>query len=222
MLRMNTHQTHLESLVFTGPEGLNEIQDKVEKFINQFSNDQTDLTQTVKIDGAPAVIIWSSFAGYPDNSICLKSFVNSANNCLSSEEDIINKYRAQSDLVDKLKWALSLAPYIPEGEAWQGDCLFTKNTLKEVNILENEYLVFQPNKLIYAFSDESDNYNKIKNADFGICFHTIYTGSLYSKSQHFDVNLNKIQVPHNIYLMSPKITVEKDDENVVKINIKGE
>lgn len=217
MPRLNVHQTHLESLVFTGLDGLNEIQDKVEKFIDQFSNDANDLTQTVKIDGAPAVIIWSSFAGYPNNSICLKSFVNSADNCLTSEEDINNKYKNQPDLVDKLKWALSIAQYIPEGEAWQGDCLFTKRTLEEVNILGKDYLVFQPNKLIYAFDENSDNFNKIKNADFGICFHTIYKGTLYSKSQYFNVNLNRLQVPSNIYLMSPNIEVEEKDENVEQV-----
>ena len=217
MPRLNVHQTHLESLVFAGPAGLNEIQDKVEKFIDQFSNDTDNLTQTVKINGAPAVIIWSSFAGYPDNSICLKSFVNSANNCLTSEEDIDSKYASQPDLADKLKWALSIAQYIPKGEAWQGDCLFTKRTLKEINILGKDYLVFQPNKLIYAFDENSDNFNKIRNANFGICFHTIYCGTIYSKSQYFNVNLNRLKVPDNIYLMSPKIEIEEEDKNIEQI-----
>ena len=49
--RPNTHQTHFEDLVLLGPDGIAEIEDKIDKFLNN----KDGLNMTSKIDGAPAV-----------------------------------------------------------------------------------------------------------------------------------------------------------------------
>lgn len=205
-MRGNQHQTHFEDLILLGKDGIEEMNDKIDKFISSFhTNIPNGLVATQKIDGAPAVVIWSKFEGYPDNSICLKSFLTSNKNCLSSYEDIEEKYGDRPDMASKLRYCLELARCIPEGEAWQGDCLYTKSTLKEVEIKGQEYLTFQPNKIIYAFTGFNPDFEKIKDSDFGICFHTVYTGDLENKSQSFDVDDSKLNnIPSNIYIMSPK------------------
>lgn len=209
--RLNIHQLHLDSLCFTGEDGLNEIQ----YYLDNLLTDNVTLSQ--KIDGSPSVIIWSHFEGYPDNSICLKSFVNNNNNVLSSQEEIEDKYSSRPEMYTKLLACLKLAKCIPSGEAWQGDCLFTQNSLKNINILGKDYLTFQPNKVIYAISEDQESYKKIAKSSFGICFHTIYTGNLEHKKQSFKVNLDRLNnVPNDIYLMSPLLNKPKDNLDIIK------
>lgn len=126
------------------------------------------------VHNSPALFCYSKFPGYPDNSICLKSFVANANNVLSSEEEIEERYGDRAEMAEKLKFGLELAKYIPEGECWQGDCLFTQRDLKEQEIEGTKYLTFQPNKIVYAFSEDNEGYEKVRDAAFGIAFHTIY------------------------------------------------
>ena len=212
-VRLNKHMTHLEDLVLLGSSGLEELNNKLDGFLEYLDNKDGGINITTKIDGAPAVICYSHIDGYPDNSICLKSFLTSANNCLSSNEDIINKYGDRPDMAEKLKYCLELAKYIPSGEAWQGDCLFTQNDLKETEIDGTRYLTFQPNKIIYAFSEDNPSYEQIKNSKFGIAFHTIYSGNLKSGwSQSFNVDVTKLNVPKEYYIITPTLEVEKDKE----------
>ena len=207
MQRKNAHQTHMESLVLLGSEGLMELTDKFEGLIDEIEKGNKRLNTTIKIDGSPAVTMWSHYEGYPDNSISLKSFITGSNdNSMSSDEDIETKYSGRQDMIDKLKWCLKLAKCIPSGEAWQGDCLYT--SLKEQNINGTDYLVFHPNKIVYAVSEHNKSYEQIKNSKFGICMHTIYTG--LSKSQSFNVDLSRLHnVPDDIYVMSPAIDIKQ-------------
>ena len=204
-VRLNQHQSHLESLVMFGKKGLEEINYKVENFINRFKDNNDNLNITTKIDGSPSLFIWSHVDGYPDNSIALKGFVNGPQTAMSSEEEIDKKYGDRPDMADKLKQGLKLAKYIPSGEAWQGDCLFTQSTLEEREINGKNYLTFQPNKIIYAFSEDNPGYNRVKSADFGIAFHTIYRVNNGKLSQSFRVNTERLNAPNNFYLLSPAI-----------------
>ena len=209
-VRKNQQQTHFEDLVLLGKEGLEELNDKIEGFISTLEDKDVGMNTTTKIDGAPAVFCWHKFEGYPDDSICLKSFVNNANNCMSSEEDIQTKYGNRPDMESKLKYCLELAKYIPSGEAWQGDVLYTNSDLKEIEIGGINYLTFQPNTLIYAFSEDNPTYEQIKKSDFGIAFHTIYKGNAEHKSQSFRVDASRLNVPDNFYIMSPALNISKN------------
>ena len=172
----------------------------------------------ILVHNSPAVVCWSEFTDYPANSICLKSFVTSNKNCLSSEEDIEAKYGDRPDMAVKLKYCLELAHSIPSGEAWQGDCLYSKNDLKEVEIGDTNYLTFQPNKIVYAFSEDNPTYEVIKNSDFGICFHTIYKGNLEHKTQAFNVDASNLNnVPSDIYVMSPALDTDDVSYDIASI-----
>ena len=212
--RPNTHQTHFEDLVLLGPDGIAEIEDKIDKFLNN----KDGLNMTSKIDGAPAVICYSKFTGYPDNSICLKSFVANANNVLSSEEDVMKKYGDRPSMAEKLVACLELAKLIPAGEAWQGDCLFSSDDKDVEEIRGKEYITFQPNKIVYAFSEENPGYENVKNADFGIAFHTVYKDDGNGgKSQSFRPAIESINWPEWVYVMSPALSLDNNSFNNDKI-----
>jgi len=209
--RMNTHQTHLEDLVLLGKDGFNELNDKIDKFLRRFDNSNKELNLTQKVDGSPALFVWHKFSGYPDNSIALKGFTSGPNTAMSSEEQIDAKYADRPGMAEKLKLGLQLAKYIPEGECWQGDYLFSHDDIREEEINGKNYLTFQPNKIVYAFSEENADYDKVANSDFGICFHTIYKDAGDgNKSQSFDVDPTRINAPNNFYIMSPAINVSSN------------
>lgn len=215
--RQNTHQTHFEDLVLLGPNGLDELDDKIEGMLERLEDKGSRLNTTIKIDGAPALFCWSSYSGYPDNSIALKAFTNGPQTALSSVEEIQQKYPTEdrANMREMLRYGLELAKYIPAGECWQGDCLFTKDSKKEENIDGTDYITFQPNKIIYAFSEDQPGYEEVKNADFGIAFHTIYRGE--DKKQTFNVDRSRLNVPSNIYVMSPAISVDTKSFNLNQI-----
>ena len=212
-VRLNQHQTHMEDLVLLGEEGINEFNDKINRFKRSLEGEDSGLNTTTKIDGAPAVVVWHTFEGLPDNSICLKSFMTPNPKVLSSIEDIENTYGDRPAMATMLAYCLELSRYIPDGQAWQGDCLFINRTLKEREINDTSYLTFQPNKIIYAFSENNPGYEEVKNAEFGIAFHTIYTGNKEHKSQSFRVNAKELNAPSKFYILSPALNASSSKEN---------
>ena len=217
--RLNTHQQHFEDLVLFGEEGLDEIDDKIERFKLKLQDKDSGLNTTTKIDGAPAVVCWHKFKGLPDNSICLKSFMTNNPKVISTLEDIESKYNDRPGMSKMLEYCLELSRYIPSGEAWQGDCLFISNTKKEREINGTDYITFQPNKIIYAFSENNPGYGDVKNAEFGIAFHTIYTGDVENKSQNFNVKAEDLNAPSKFYILSPALNItNKQEFNLDEIN----
>lgn len=187
-VRTNTHQVHFESLVLEGHAGLDETIDKICAF------NRHDISITRKIDGAPAVIIGHGIEGYPEKCVGIKSFLTKPQNALSSYEEIDAKYGSKPNVARCLKHALDLADHIPYGEAWQGDCLFTEETLKERTIDGQTYMTFQPNKIIYA-------YDKVEG-NFGIVFHTVYHRQDNSWIQSFDAVQPEIE---DVFTMPIKV-----------------
>lgn len=214
--RLNKHQLHFEDLVLLGPEGLEELNDKIEGTIETLENNSERINLTTKIDGAPALIVWHEYPGYPNDSVALKGFLSGPQNAISTPDQVDSKYGDRPGMSQMLKYGLQIAKEIPSGEAWQGDCLFVKDTKREEEINGKDYITFQPNKIIYAFSEDNPGYEKVKNADFGIAFHTIYTGE--DKHQSFKVDPSKLNVPDNIYIMSPALNKPKD---VKSFNLDG-
>jgi hypothetical protein len=210
--RANTHQTHFEDLVLLGPDGLEELNDKIEGTIDTLENNSERLNLTTKIDGAPAVICWSKFEGYPDNSCCLKSAFDAKKNkkICSTPQDVDLYYGDTPERAEMLKDCLVICPSIPAGEAWQGDCLFVSNTKKVEKINGKEYLTFMPNKIIYAFSEDNPGYEDVKKASFGIAFHTIYKGNGENRHQSFKVDTSKLNTPDDFYIMSPALNIPTD------------
>ena len=117
--RLNAHQTHFEDLVVFGKDGLNELNDKIEK-ISKYANGSSakELNVTVKIDGSPSLFCWHTYPGLPDNSVSLKGFIKSENpKCFSNEKQIMEEYGDRPDMAEEMIEALKIAPHIPENEA---------------------------------------------------------------------------------------------------------
>ena len=174
---------------------------------------ENKLNITAKIDGAPAVICWHKFEGYPDDSICLKSFVQSNKNCLSSVEDIEAKYGDRPDMAQKLKFCLELTKGVPAGEAWQGDCLFNRDELEVEEIDGVKAVSFQPNTLVYSAPVSSHTGKQLLKSRFGIAFHTIYKGKFGDIKQSFDVNPKRLKAPKDFFIMSVALDAESTKPN---------
>ena len=211
---------HMEDLVLLGKEGLDELNYKIDQFKKEIANTSDNLNITRKLDGSPAILMGHGLKGYPEVCVGIKSLLTNPSNALASEKEIDEKYSERPEMAKMLKFGLKLASKIPSGEVWQGDCLFTKNTLKKRIINGTEYITFQPNKIIYAFDRSSDSYEKIVDSDFGITIHTRYIQNDTGWYQSFRINQNSIDVPGNIYLLSPVINYSKDsnDYNLSDLN----
>lgn len=218
--RLNTHMYHMEDLVLLGKEGLDELSYKIDQFVNEINNGSSELNITQKIDGSPAILMGHGLAGYPDVCVGIKSLLSDPKNALSSEKEIDAKYSGRPHMAMMLKYGLQLAKNVPVGEVWQGDCLFTKNTLRTRTINGVDYITFQPNKIIYAFEKSSESYEKILNSDFGIAIHTRYIQNGSSWYQSFRINPSTIDIPDNIYVLSPAIDYSRssDDYDLGKLN----
>lgn len=167
------------------------------------------LSIATKMDGAPAVICWSKIEGYPDNSICLKSFVNGPKNALSSKEQIMERYGDRPGMYKKLMYCLQIAKSIPKGEAWQGDCLFTRDELGDETIDGVDSITFQPNTILYAVPKDSATAQKMLASKFGIVFHTVYKGTAGNFTQTFDPAIDQLKVPSYIYILNN--VMDKED-----------
>src|SRR5574344_385517 len=201
-IRLNVHQQHWEDLVWLEPSTLQEAIQKMEDFVSDVETSTNNLHITRKIDGSPAVMCWHHVDGMPDDSISLKGgFLGKGTKCYSSDDEIQAVY--DGDMAGRMHYALMLAPYIPDGEAWQGDVLFTQETLKHENINGQNYISFKPNTVDYAVSEDSPTGKKIAEAEYGISFHTKWTGSLGNFKQSFRLDVSTAKFPDWAFVLSP-------------------
>ncbi len=181
MLNEDTHSLHMEDSILKGKAYIS----RMLGFYNQVfdtltgSIDKEKPGITVKIDGAPAITMYTKFPGLKGPGVSTKSIFNATPKVYTSDEDIEADDRSP-ELKVKLKAALKLAKakIIPTGEIWQGDLLFTKGDIKNYTDDNGQkYIYFKPNTLVYALPVGSDGAKKALASDIGIVFHTRYKGS---------------------------------------------
>ena len=200
LLTEDTHSLHMEDSILKGSAYIS----RMLGFYNQVfdtltgSIDESKPGITVKIDGAPAITMYSKFPGLKGPGVSTKSIFNATPKVYTTDEEIDADNRGEG-LKVKLKAALKLAKakIIPAGEIWQGDLLFTKGDIKKYTDDNGQkYVYFKPNTLVYALPVGSDGANKALSSDIGIVFHTRYRGSsIDSVKQSNDAStalLNKI------------------------------
>lgn len=200
LLTEDTHSLHMEDSILKGGAYIS----RMLGFYNQVfdtltgSIDDSKPGITVKIDGAPAITMYSKFPGLKGPGVSTKSIFNATPKVYTTDAEIDADNRGEG-LKVKLKAALKLAKakIIPPGEIWQGDLLFTKGDIKNYTDDNGQkYVYFKPNTLVYALPVGSDGAKKALKSDIGIVFHTRYTGSsIDSVRQSNDAsvaNLNKI------------------------------
>ena len=181
LLNEDTHSLHMEDSILKGKAYIS----RMLGFYNQVfdtltgSIDKEKPGITVKIDGAPAITMYTKFPGLKGPGVSTKSIFNATPKVYTSDEDIEADDRSP-ELKAKLKAALKLAKakIIPVGEIWQGDLLFTKGDIKNYTDDNGQkYIYFKPNTLVYALPVGSDGAKKALASDIGIVFHTRYKGS---------------------------------------------
>lgn len=181
MLTEDTHSLHMEDSILKGKAYIS----RMLGFYNQVfdtltgSIDKEKPGITVKIDGAPAITMYTKFPGLKGPGVSTKSIFNATPKVYTTDEEIEADDRSP-ELKAKLKAALKLAKakIIPAGEIWQGDLLFTKGDIKNYTDDNGQkYIYFKPNTLVYALPVGSDGAKKALASDIGIVFHTRYKGS---------------------------------------------
>lgn len=181
LLNEDTHSLRMEDSILKGKAYIS----RMLGFYNQVfdtltgSIDKEKPGITVKIDGAPAITMYTKFPGLKGPGVSTKSIFNATPKVYTTDEEIEADDRSP-ELKAKLKAALKLAKakIIPAGEIWQGDLLFTKGDIKNYTDDNGQkYIYFKPNTLVYALPVGSDGAKKALASDIGIVFHTRYKGS---------------------------------------------
>lgn len=210
----NLHMTHVDELpIMQGAEGVATSLEALDKaFEKVLGMGEGDTTLNVKWDGAPAVYAgWHPESG--DFLLALKSLFAKKPKIVYTPEDAETHYGDKPDLMNKILSAYEVlegTDYIPQGEIWQGDFLFSKDDLSEVTIDGEEHFVFQPNTILYAVKKDSDPGKEIGNSDVGIVWHTRYKGNeLETMTSSFDIDEDEVNSRPNIsnlWAVSPHYT----------------
>ena len=197
--QVNDHMYHLEQLLFHGDEGLDFIK---YTFSQLCQTEIQDSQLSIKIDGAPAMMLWSSFPGLKPYGVGTKTVFNKEPVTCHSVYEIDEKFGDRPDLADKLKYLLGFAGFIeiPPGEIWQGDFLFDMYS----KIKDETTISFRPNTIRYSIDIHSQEGIKILWSVFGIAWHTRYTGdNIKNLKPHFNVDLDQLAGHPSLYMTSP-------------------
>ncbi|MGM9968830.1 MAG: DUF6267 family protein [Anaeroplasma sp.] len=211
LLNEDTHSLHMEDSILKGKAYIS----RMLGFYNQVfdtltgSIDKEKPGITVKIDGAPAITMYTKFPGLKGPGVSTKSIFNATPKVYTTDEEIEADDRSP-ELKAKLKAALKLAKakIIPAGEIWQGDLLFTKGDIKNYTDDNGQkYIYFKPNTLVYALPVGSDGAKKALASDIGIVFHTRYKGSsVQTVKQSNDASTDKLNgIPEWAFVLDARL-----------------
>lgn len=187
----NKHLIHLEDLVFQdGLKGIEAYLSILESTAEMLSVGDPSVKLTTKFDGAPVVVAgWDNELSDGNFFVGTKSVFNKTPKLNYSHADLIRNHK--SGLVSKLSVALKyLKPIIPKNTVYQGDMMFTKDSLEEANIDGEKYVTFTPNTITYAFPWNSEEGKKVRKAEMGIVFHTQYD-SIENPVPKFNISLKR-------------------------------
>ena len=196
----NLHLEHLEDEVLnggvSGTRGAISFLQSLRDMLAGHSDAKVSIT--TKWDGAPAI-----FAGInPENN---KFFVGTKgvfaqNAKLNYTNADIDKNHPGEGLNKKLKIALKYLPELGITGVLQGDMMFAQEDLKSERIDGEQYIIFQPNTVVYAVPANSDLAKTMKSAKMGIVWHTTYTGkTMADMKASFGANIKVLRPSKNVW-----------------------
>jgi len=210
----NLHLEHLEDEVLNnGVEGTRGAINFLQSLRDMLAgNVKSSVNVTVKWDGAPAI-----FAGiHPENGqffVGTKGVFNKNAKINYSHEDIDGNHPS-SGLNNKLKVALTELSKLGIKDVLQGDMLFTQEDLEKKTIEGKQYIIFQPNTIVYAVPMESAS--QILSSKMGIVFHTTYSGkTMEDMSASFNVNLRGLSKSSDVWYSD---ATYKDTSGTINFN----
>jgi hypothetical protein len=181
----NTHMEHLEdNILNAGVEGARQSINYLRSLRDMLAGNAVKSSNvTIKWDGAPAV-----FAGIDPRDgkffVAKKGIFNKDPKVYKTPADI--DADTSGDLNAKLKLALEELPKLGITGVVQGDFLYSKEDLREVDIDGESYITFHPNTIVYAIPKNSQLAREILASRIGVVWHTTYRGdSLESMSASF-------------------------------------
>jgi hypothetical protein len=203
----NLHLEHIEDEVLNrgvvgARSAINFLQSLRDMLAGQ---SQSKVNITTKWDGAPAV-----FAGInPENG---KFFVGTkgvfnVNPKLNYTEEDIDRNHPSEGLNKKLKIALRYLPKLGIKGILQGDMMFTKGDLKKETIDGEQYIVFQPNTIVYAVPTSSKLAQMMLAAQVGVVFHTSYTGkTMQDMKASFNIDIGNLTNTKDVWFRDASFT----------------
>jgi hypothetical protein len=209
ILREDRHSTHAEDEILKGPAGSARLLNFFKQTISLLEgNGNGTPTPSIKIDGAPALTMFSSFPGLQGPGVSTKSLFNKTPIIYNTVEQVEN-----SNLPDTLKLKMKMgvllaqAKIIPPGQIWQGDLLWTTGDAKKYENDGESYVYVKPNTLVYAAPEGSDLAASMLNCKIGIGFHTRYVGqSLQNLRQSNDIKIEEAtNIPEWAYVIDARV-----------------
>jgi len=175
----NVHMEHIEDLVFNeGVEGTRKAINFLRDLRDMLAgNSKTRVSATVKWDGAPAV-----FAGIDPRDgkffVAKKGVFNKEPKIYKTAADV--DADTSGDLAVKLKIALQEFKKLGiKSGVYQGDLMYTHDTLRKETIDGLDYITFHPNTIVYAVPLNSTLGKRIQGSKIGVVWHTTYTGDSF-------------------------------------------
>lgn len=196
----NLHLEHLEDNVLN--RGINGAREAI-NFLRSLrdmlaGHAQSKTNVTTKWDGAPAVICGIN----PDNGkffVGTKSVFNKEPKLNYTDADIDRNHPGEG-LNGKLKMALAYLPKLGIKGILQGDMMFTKGDIKRETIDGQQYIIFQPNTIVYAVPVNSVMAKKMLDAQLGIVFHTAYNGrSMDTLKTSFNIDIGHLTSTKDVW-----------------------
>jgi hypothetical protein len=203
----NVHLEHLEDNILNhGVTGAREAIDFLRSLRNMLAGHTgTKMNVTTKWDGAPAI-----FAGTnPENG---KFFVGTKsvfakNAKLNYTDDDIDENHPSEGLNQKLKLALAFLPKLGIKGVLQGDMMFSKGDIKHETIDGEDYIIFQPNTIVYAVPTKSKLAQTMLAAQVGVVFHTSYSGkTLETMKASFNIDIGHLKTTKDVWFRDASFT----------------
>jgi len=199
-----THLTHLEDLVITkygtgAQEALRVLRGVASSLLGSAAS---PVNITVKIDGAPAIVVGNDPA---DGKFFVgtKGAFAKTPKIAKSEADLKTLYGAKPGLLTTMQTAFRTLKNMNFPSILQGDVLFTPEIKQDQTIDGQVHVTFKPNTIVYGVPKSSELGKKFTSATFGVCFHTTYTGStLQTLSATPGANISQLRPPTNVALVS--------------------
>lgn len=210
--------------------------ERVEKLDGK--RDQWDLTTSaanfVIVVGSNEVVVHNSPAVFFGNSskgffVASKGIFNKTPKINYTETDIETNH--SGGLADTLKVALQwLKKVVPntKDKVYQGDILFTKNTIKHFQHNGKDLIGFHPNTIIYTVEKDSDIGKTIQNSEIGLAVHTEYEWngedpstlkvSRFGISDDIFKDNSKVFIIDTISNLNPKQPLQFSSDQYDKIN----
>lgn len=174
----NTHMEHIEdNILNAGVEGARQSINFLRSLRDMLAGkSKSSANVTIKWDGAPAV-----FAGIDPSDgkffVAKKGIFNKDPKVYKTNADV--DADTSGDLNAKLKLALAELPKLGIKGVVQGDFLYSKEDIREVDIDGEPYITFHPNTIVYAVPKKSQLARTILASRIGVVWHTTYRGNSF-------------------------------------------